>query len=157
MQRLAFAVMLTAVLWGAWERVGPIASAAPAAPSYVGVEKAIESIREGWARPGARQEPNAPGWNVLFDSLLGDLRQYSQAQHPVDRLTPLNRIYQISSALGTVDFAFAWPGRNAGSTKRYKIYLPRVMPRSRPTVNAGSISSPTILAKLSPSTTRPPR
>ena len=44
--------------------------AAPAAPTYVGVERTIESIRQAWAKPGARLEPNADGWNALFDALL---------------------------------------------------------------------------------------
>ena len=51
------------------------------------------------------QDPNAPGWESLFTALLGDLREYSQAQSPTARLAPLSRIYQMSMALGTVD----WP------------------------------------------------
>ncbi len=55
------------------------AQLAPAPPTYVGVEQSIQSIRQAWARPGARPEPNADGWNALFDALLGDLQAYSQA------------------------------------------------------------------------------
>jgi hypothetical protein len=70
----------------------------------VSVRKTIESIRQAWSRPGA-QDPNAPGWESFFTTLLDDLREYSQAQGPSTRLAPLYRIYQMSSALGTVD----WP------------------------------------------------
>jgi hypothetical protein len=71
----------------------------------VGVEQTIGTIRGNWARPGAPQDPNAPGWNALFDALLSDLREYAQAPNSTARLTPLNRLYQISQSLGTV----AWP------------------------------------------------
>ena len=48
--------------------------AAPAAPTYVGVERTIESIRQAWSKPGARPEPNADGWNALFNTLLEQLQ-----------------------------------------------------------------------------------
>src|SRR5262245_24055440 len=78
---------------------------APAAPTYVGVERTIESIRQAWAKPGARPEPNADGWNSLFNTLLEQLQGYAQAKDDAGRLTALNRLYEISAALGTV----AWP------------------------------------------------
>ena len=71
----------------------------------VGVERTIESIRQAWAKPGARVDPNADGWNTLFDSLLQDLRNYAKADNDGDRLTAINQVYQISEALGTV----SWP------------------------------------------------
>jgi hypothetical protein len=79
--------------------------AAPAAPTYVGVERTIESIREAWSKPEARPEPNADGWNALFNTLLDQLQGYAQAQDDAARLTALNRLYEISAALETV----AWP------------------------------------------------
>ena len=82
--------------WAVREAAG---QSAPAAPTYVGVERTIESIRQAWAKPGARPEPNADGWNALFDALLDDLRAYGQAQNEADRLTALDRVYQISEAL----------------------------------------------------------
>jgi hypothetical protein len=88
--------------WAGREAAG---QAAPAAPTYVGVERTIESIQQAWARPGARPEPNADGWNSVFNTLLDQLRAYAQAGDDTDRLTALNRIYEISAALGTV----AWP------------------------------------------------
>ena len=80
-------------------------AAAPAPTSYNGVEKTISSIRDSWSRPGAVADPNAPGWNVFYDALLNDLRAYSQADNPADRLTALNRIYQMSVALAAVPWA----------------------------------------------------
>ncbi|MGP0067943.1 MAG: hypothetical protein ACLQGP_30660, partial [Isosphaeraceae bacterium] len=76
--------------------------AAPAAPTYVGVERTIESIRQAWAAPGAKVNPNQDGWNALFDALLQDLHAYAKAGDDTERLTALNQVYQISQALGTV-------------------------------------------------------
>jgi hypothetical protein len=81
----------------------PVA-AAPAAPTYIGIERTIESIRQAWAAPGARVSPNADGWNALFDALLQDLRAYAKANDDTERLTALNQVYQISQALGTVNW-----------------------------------------------------
>ncbi len=53
----------------------------------------------------ARRDPNAPGWNVFFDALLNDLRTYSTADNPADRLAALNRVYQMSVALSSVPWA----------------------------------------------------
>jgi len=80
-------------------------AAAPAPPSYIGVEKTISSIRDSWSRPGAVADPNTPGWNVFFDALLNDLRTYSSADNQADRLSALNRIYQMSVALSAVPWA----------------------------------------------------
>ena len=79
--------------------------AAPAAPSYHTVERTIERIRGDWEKPGAPAQPNAPGWNALFDATLADLREFAAAGTDRDRLVALNRVYQISVALGSV----AWP------------------------------------------------
>ncbi len=78
---------------------------APAAPSYIGVERRIESIRQAWNQAGARPEPNADGWNSLFQSLEQQLQAYGQATDDAGRLTALNRLYEVSAALATV----AWP------------------------------------------------
>jgi hypothetical protein len=79
--------------------------AAPAAPSYQVAEATIGRIRADWAKPGAAAEPNAAGWNALFDALVADLRAYSDASTDQDRLTALNRVYQVSVALRAV----SWP------------------------------------------------
>src|SRR5437762_14180501 len=94
------------VVWGVvMGLAGTVLEAAPASPTYAGVERTIESIRQAWSKPGARVEPNAPGWNALFDALLEDLRAYAKADNETDRLTALNRVYQISAALGRVPWA----------------------------------------------------
>ena len=79
--------------------------AAPAAPTYLPVEQTIGKIRDGWGKPNAAAQPNAPGWNALFDALVGDLREYSAATNGAERLAALNKVYQFSNALGSV----AWP------------------------------------------------
>jgi len=88
--------------WAVREAAG---QAAPAPPSYVGVERAIDSIRQAWSRPGGRPEPNADGWNRLFNALLEQLQAYACAEDEAGRLTALNRVYEIQAALETV----AWP------------------------------------------------
>ncbi len=101
-KRLMVLGIIVSLSWAGREAAG---QSAPAAPTYVGVERTIESIRQAWAKPGARPEPNADGWNSLFDNLLGQLRGYASAGNDTNRLTALNQIYEISAALETV----AWP------------------------------------------------
>src|SRR5262245_31919449 len=79
--------------------------AAPAAPTYHAIEATITRIRGEWAKPDARPQPNAPGWNALFDAAVADLRAYASAISERDRLEALNRLYRISTALASV----AWP------------------------------------------------
>ena len=106
MQRLFLATVMAGMLSGVWmERQSLVNAATPPATSYAGVEKNIASIRQGWSRPGAVKDPNARGWNVLFDSLLGDLNEYSKAENSTARLTPLNRIYEVSNALAAVPWS----------------------------------------------------
>jgi hypothetical protein len=94
--------MTASLGWAGREAAG---QAAPAAPTHIGVERTIDPIRQAWTAPGARPEPNADGWNSLFNTLLEQLQSYAQAGDDTGRLTALNRIYEISAALGTV----AWP------------------------------------------------
>jgi hypothetical protein len=82
-----------------------LATAAPAAPSYLGVEKRIDSIRAEWSKPGAASQPNAAGWNALFDALTDQLSAYAKAEDDAERLTALGKIYEISTSLGTVAWA----------------------------------------------------
>lgn len=106
MQRLVSALVAIWILMGVISETATRSRAAsPATPSYVGVEKRIGEIRANWAKPGSTQDPNAPGWNAFFDAILSDLREYAQSPTPTARLTPLNRIYEMSQALATV----AWP------------------------------------------------
>lgn len=73
--------------------------AAPAAPSYYEVERAISATRESWGKPGAPAQPNAPGWNAFFDTLSAELRTHTAAPSENERLASLNRVYQMSVAL----------------------------------------------------------
>ena len=81
------------------------AGAAPAPSSYLGVERTIESIRQSWSSPGAPAQPNRPGWDALFDALLGDLKTYSKSESDTDRDQALDRIYQVSNELAAVPWA----------------------------------------------------
>jgi hypothetical protein len=72
------------------------------APSYQGVERVIAETRAAWARPGTVPQPNAPGWNALFDALRAECHDYATAPSENDRLVALNRVYQISAALGGI-------------------------------------------------------
>jgi hypothetical protein len=76
--------------------------AAPAPPSYHGIERAINEIRQSWAKPGAPAQPNAPGWNTFFDALLGALRNFAAATSENDRLASLNQLYKMWVALEVV-------------------------------------------------------
>jgi hypothetical protein len=79
--------------------------AAPAPPTYVGIERTIESIRESWSKPGASAQPNQWGWNVLFDALTGDLRSYAKAENEAERRDALQRVEQIAVVLEPVRWA----------------------------------------------------
>jgi hypothetical protein len=89
------------VLLIAFSSVPMVQGAAPAPTSYVEVERAIQNVRDSWERPNARPEPNAPGWNQFFDALREDLQAYSKADDESGRLVALNRIYEMSQALGS--------------------------------------------------------
>jgi hypothetical protein len=89
-----------------------ILGAAPAPPSYLGVERTIANIRQSWSSPGSPPQPNQAGWEVLFDALQSDLKAYAKADSETSRLEALNRIYQISNALGTVSWSQAGELRN---------------------------------------------
>jgi hypothetical protein len=88
--------------------------AAPATPSYHSVERAIDEIRQSWAKPGAPAQPNAPGWNAFFDAMLGELRKCGEAASENDRLVSLNRLYKMWVALEVTP----WP---AGKTLREEL------------------------------------
>jgi hypothetical protein len=94
----------------------------PAAATYVGIERTIESIRQAWSKPGARPEPNADGWISLFDTLIADLQGYSRANDDVARLTALNRLHETSAALETV----AWPPAAAVRAELNEWLRPRI-------------------------------
>src|SRR4051812_14135457 len=72
--------------------------AAPATPSYLSVERAIEQGRKS-AGAGMQAPPKAKGWNVFFDALLGELRTCTGATSENDRLASLNRLSKLEAAL----------------------------------------------------------
>ena len=88
--------------WG-----GGSALAAPVSPTYVGVERTIESIRREWAKPGAPAVPKAEEWNAQLDALMENLRSYARADQDSVRQTALDRVSQIDDSLGTASWESA--------------------------------------------------
>ncbi|MDB5353241.1 MAG: hypothetical protein JWN86_4488 [Planctomycetota bacterium] len=86
--------------------------AAPATPTYINVEAAIARVQQAWATPGVTPDPNAPGWNALFDAIRRDLVGYTTAKSEDDRLRALGRLYQITAALDAVSWEPAFELRN---------------------------------------------
>jgi hypothetical protein len=79
--------------------------AAPAAPSYYEVQQSIARVRAAWDKPGARPQPNAPGWNAFFDAMLGQLQAYTAATDEDGRLRALGQLYQMSVSLQGINWA----------------------------------------------------
>ena len=105
MRRLGFG--LGFLLWLSLSTPTPTAclGAAPAAPSHHPIEMAIERIRKNWEKPGAATDPNASGWNSLFDVLQKNWRSYVKATNSNERLLALNELQVVESALSSV----SWP------------------------------------------------
>ena len=59
----------------------------------------IETIRQSWSVPGARPQPNAAGWDALFDALLNDLKRLRQSDIRSRSTGSARAIQQISSEL----------------------------------------------------------
>jgi hypothetical protein len=93
---LGIAVVLS---WAGRQSVG---QTAPASPTYVDIERTIQSVRQGWEQPGTRPEPNSDGWISLFNALTENLQSYGTATNDADRLNALDRISAFSTALGMV-------------------------------------------------------
>ena len=66
---------------------GRALEAGPPRRPMSGSSRTIESIRQAWAAPGAKVNPNQDGWNALFDALLQDLHAYAKAGDDTERLT----------------------------------------------------------------------
>jgi len=79
--------------------------AAPAAPSYLSIERTIDRVRADWAKPGAPAQRNAEAWGGFFDAVKRDLGAYGTAQTEADRLQTLGRLYQESVALQGLGWA----------------------------------------------------
>ena len=74
---------------------------APAAPSYSGVVRTIDSIRNGWSN-GAPAE--AAGWYTYFDNLRGELDAYAAAKTWDESLAALERVREQAAKLDAVAF-----------------------------------------------------
>ncbi|MCA1684711.1 MAG: hypothetical protein LC745_01745, partial [Planctomycetia bacterium] len=126
--------------------LGAALGAAPAAPSYQAVEATVARVRANWAPLGGPADPNAPGWNALFDALLRDLRRYASAPDDAERLSALGRIHQESLALRSVSWPPAWEVheslrtwleprvRLAWAERRLKDWVRGLPPAADPTV-----------------------
>src|SRR4051812_3700356 len=66
--------------------------AAPATPTFVNIDETIARVQKAWAQPGATPDPNAPGWNAVFDGIRRDLASYTTAKTENDRLSALGRL-----------------------------------------------------------------
>jgi len=80
----------------------PPANASKAAPSYLGVSKAITEVTTPWDQPGVSVPEAAPGWRAFFDALNQELGTYAVAPDENARLVSLNRLHQMNEALGAV-------------------------------------------------------
>jgi hypothetical protein len=76
--------------------------AAPAAPSYVGIQRTVQTIRQEWTKPGAAAVPNMEQWNAQLDALMQNLQAYAKANQDSDRQTALNQVAQIAATLSAV-------------------------------------------------------
>ena len=85
------------VVAGCW--MGVSLGAAPATPSYIGIEAKITQIKTDLAKAGTDTSPNMSGWNALFDAVVLDLQSYATGKSESDRLTALGHLYQLSAAL----------------------------------------------------------
>ncbi len=93
--------MLVLVVVGLGSSLG----AAPAAPSFVGVEKAIAKIQSSWKDVSPDQNPNATAWNAYFDGLREQLRTYATATSAEQRVDALRVLHEKSKALGSMGWS----------------------------------------------------
>lgn len=84
--------------------------AAPAAPSYAAVSRAIDSIRGEWSKSAP---PEASGWNTYFDAVRAELEGYAAAKTSNDQFGPLTRLYGLSAGLEGLSWAPAVELREA--------------------------------------------
>lgn len=92
--------------------LGVSLGAAPATPTYIHIENIIARVQEGWSKPGATPDANAPGWNLMFEAIRRDLRAYTYAKSEDDRLKALGNLYQESRALDSLAWGPAAELRN---------------------------------------------
>lgn len=85
------------VLFGIGLTIG--LGAAPATSSHDRVDKVIQRIRADWNKPGAKPQPNAPGWNIFFDALQKQFQAYAAASEEDERYQILARLNHFADAL----------------------------------------------------------
>src|SRR5690606_19696539 len=73
--------------------------AAPATPSYQGINQLIEKVETDWKALTPEQNPHGAGWLQFFDKVRTDLRQFSGSADPEQRVAALKRLYNLSNAL----------------------------------------------------------
>jgi hypothetical protein len=88
-------------------------AAAPATPSYLGVEQAIARLRAEWSKPGTHLGPNVATWESFFDGLARELNAYSTARTEEDRLGALGRLHGTLRTLEAANWAPANEVRDA--------------------------------------------
>ncbi len=99
--QLSRALMLTlAVGWA-----GASLGAAPATPSYYGIDSSIARIQAEWRKPGVQVGPYEDAWNAFFDGIRKDLGAYAAAQKGADRSAALSRLEQTANALQSSSWA----------------------------------------------------
>ena len=86
--------------------------AAPAARSYLAVEKAIDKVRADWAKPGVPAEPNADAWNLYLDAIKRDLSAYAGAPNEAERRRALDHLYKEWSTLNSFGWKTGEPVRD---------------------------------------------
>ena len=85
----------------------PAIGPAPAAPSYLGVERAIVQASEALKGTGPGAAEHAPGWNTLFAGLRSELAAHKSANTTAERLASLEKLARYERALAVT----AWePG-----------------------------------------------
>ncbi len=85
--------------------VGVCLGAAPVTPSYQAVAAASARAHGAVAPAGGTAPATAPGWTRFLDALDGYLKAYAGAATEADRRAALERLNQMTAALGSV----AWP------------------------------------------------
>ena len=91
--------------WGQGNAQQLPANASKAAPSYLGVTRAIKDVVTPWSESGATPPEAAPGWRTFFDALGQELDTYAAAPDEQARLVSLNRLHEMGLALDGVPWA----------------------------------------------------
>jgi hypothetical protein len=80
------------------------AGAVPASRSYSGIEKLIDGVKEAWKQSDTPVAETSSGWETYFGALRNELQSYASAESEDERVTSLNRIYELWRLLGPVQW-----------------------------------------------------